>query len=176
MRPILRHLRPRGQDKFDRSGSALFDSGRTSRLTRDERTHALEQILDFFRRRDRFAAHCDVELVEVQAGRAVTRMVLAERHLNGVGTAHGGAIFTLADLAFAAACNSHGTLAVAINVSISYVKAAVRGTLTAVAEEESCHPRLGSYKVRVTDESGDVVAIFQGMAYRKKERLEDLDS
>jgi acyl-CoA thioesterase len=136
----------------------------------------LKQILDFFRRRDRFAAHCDVELVEVGKGRAVTRVTLSEHHLNGANTAHGGAIFTLADLAFAAACNSHGTLAMAINVSISYVKAVTSGTLTAVAEEDSCHPRLGSYRVCVTDESGDMVAIFQGMAYRKRERLEDLDS
>ena len=134
----------------------------------------MEQIADFFRERDRFAQHCDIELLEVGEGRALARMSLTERHLNGVGTAHGGAIFTLADLAFAAACNSHGTLAMAVNVSISYLKAVRVGTLTATAEELSCGARLGTYTVRITDAAGDLVAIFQGMAYRKKERLEDL--
>lgn len=127
----------------------------------------MEKIAEFFEQRDRFAAHCGIELLEVGEGRAVARMPIGERHLNGADTVHGGAIFTLADLAFAAASNSYGTLAMAINVSISYVKAAVGGTLTAEAEEASCSRRLGSYTIRITDDDGDLVAIFQGMAYRK---------
>ncbi len=131
----------------------------------------MRRIHDFFNRRDRFAAHSGVELTEVGQGRAVARLRLDQKHLNGVDTAHGGAIFTLADLAFAAACNSHGTVAVAINASISYMKAAASGTLTAVAEETACNPRLGTYTVKISDDSGDLVAIFQGMAYRKRDRL-----
>lgn len=131
----------------------------------------MERIAEFFRERDRFAAHCGVELIEVGAGRSVARLTLGEQHLNGADTVHGGAIFTLADLAFAAACNSYGTLAMAINVSISYVKAAVGGVLTAEAEEASCSRRLGSYTIRITDDDGDLVAIFQGMAYRKGDPL-----
>jgi len=127
----------------------------------------MEKIAEFFEQRDRFAAHCGIELLEVGEGRAVARMPIGEQHLNGADTVHGGAIFTLADLAFAAASNSYGTLAMAINVSISYVKAAVGGTLTAEAEEASCSRRLGSYTIRITDDDGDLVAIFQGMAYRK---------
>jgi len=131
-------------------------------------------IAEFFTTRDRFAAHCGIELLEVGAGYAKAKMEIDECHLNGVNTVHGGAIFTLADLVFAVASNSHGTLAMAINVSISYVKAAIRGTLVAEGEEVSCHPRLASYTIRVTDDEGDLVAIFQGMVYRKKERLEEL--
>ena len=131
-------------------------------------------IQKFFSERDRFAKHCGIELLEVGKGYAKTRMKIGEEHLNGVDLVHGGAIFTLADLAFAASCNSHGILAVAINVSISYLKAGIRGTLTAEAEEVACNPRLGSYTIRVTDDEGDLVALFQGMAYRKKEQLEDL--
>jgi len=118
---------------------------------------------------DQFAKHSGIELVEVSKGYAKAVMAIQKRHLNGVGTVHGGAIFTLADFVFAAASNSHGTIAVAINVSISYVKAAINGTLTAEAMQESINPKLATYRVRVTDETGDLVASFQGMVYRKKE-------
>lgn len=131
----------------------------------------MQEIANFFRQRDRFAAHCGIELLEVGQGRAKARMMIGDQHMNGADTVHGGAIFTLADLAFAAASNSHGTIAMAINVSISYVKAAVGGTLTAEAEEASCSRRLGSYTIRITDDDGDLVAIFQGMAYRKGDPL-----
>ena len=133
----------------------------------------MKQVEEFFRARDRFAAHCGIEVVEVEEGRCVARMRLTEHHLNGVNTAHGGAIFTLADLAFAGASNSYGTVAVAINVSISFMQAATEGVLTAVAEEKARNPRLASYTVTITDEAGDLIAIFQGMVYRKKERLEE---
>ncbi len=120
---------------------------------------------------DRFAERSDVELVAVSPGRARAKMSLRPYHLNGVGTAMGGAIFTLADFAFAAASNSHGTVAVAINVSISFLKAARIGTLWAEAREISKNNKLGSYTVEVKDEAGDLVAIFQGMVYRKKDPL-----
>ena len=122
---------------------------------------------------DRFALGNGIELVDVSPGYAKTRMPITEQHLNGVNTAQGGAIFTLADLAFAAACNSHGTIAVAVNVSISFMKAATKGTLVAEAKEVTINPRLGTYAVTVTDDEGDVVAVFQGMAYRKKNPLSD---
>jgi len=124
-----------------------------------------------FLQRDRFARHTGIELLEVEEGRAKARLVLQPHHLNGVGTAHGGAIFALADLAFAAASNSYGTVAVGINVSISYIKAVSEGALLAEAEETSRGSRLATYAVRVTDEAGDLAAIFQGMVYRKSERL-----
>ncbi|NLG48981.1 MAG: PaaI family thioesterase [Chloroflexi bacterium] len=124
-----------------------------------------------FMRRDRFALHTGIELLEVEEGRAKARLILQPHHLNGVRIAHGGAIFTLADLAFAAASNSYGTVAVGINVSISYVKAVSEGALLAEAQETSRSSRLATYTVRVTDEAGDLVAIFQGMVYRKAERL-----
>jgi acyl-CoA thioesterase len=129
-----------------------------------------EQILKFFRN-DRYAELSGIEIVEVGEGRAKARLTVSERHLNGVDLVHGGAIFTLADLAFAVASNSHGTVAVAINASVSFLKAARSGTLQAEAVEVSRNPRLGSYTVTVTDDAGDIVAIFQGMVYRKSDPL-----
>jgi acyl-CoA thioesterase len=122
-------------------------------------------------RKDRFARQCGIELVSVEPGCARARMRVAPEHLNGVGIIQGGAIFTLADFAFAAASNSHGTVAVAINVSISFLKATSSGVLVAEAKETSRNPRLGTYTVDVRDESGDLVATFQGMVYRKKDPL-----
>jgi acyl-CoA thioesterase len=98
-------------------------------------------------------------------------MTLHEHHLNGYNTVQGGAIFTLADFAFAAASNSHGTVAVGINVSISFLKAGTTGTLWAEARELSKNPKLATYTVEVRDDAGDLVAVFQGMVYRKNEAI-----
>jgi acyl-CoA thioesterase len=132
----------------------------------------MDRIKQFFVERDLFAKHCGIELVEVGKGTAKTRMRVQEHHLNGVRSVQGGAIFTLADLAFAAACNSHGTVAVAINVSITFIKATSSGTLTAEAKEVSMNPKLGTYSIQITNDAGEVVATFQGLAYRKKESLD----
>jgi acyl-CoA thioesterase len=120
---------------------------------------------------DRFAERTNVELLSVSPGHATAKMVLQPHHLNGLGSAQGGAIFTLADYAFAAAANSHGTVAVAINVSITFMKAAATGTLWAEAREVSKNFKIGSYVVEVKDDQGDLVATFQGLAYRKKDKL-----
>ena len=120
---------------------------------------------------DRFARLCGMELVDVSPGFARVRMPITEAHLNGADIAHGGAIFALADFAFAAASNSHGTVALGINVSISYLKAAKGGMLMAEAKEISRNPRLASYTVEVRDDDSALVAIFQGMVYRKPDPL-----
>ncbi len=133
----------------------------------EEGTDALCRLL----KRDQFAARCGIELLSVAPGRARAKMALQPHHWNALGSVQGGAIFTLADLAFAAASNSHGTVAVGVNVSISYLKAAQTGTLWAEAKEVSRNFKLASYTIEVKDDAGDLVAIFQGMVYRKKDRL-----
>jgi acyl-CoA thioesterase len=133
----------------------------------------VEKMKEFFKR-DLFCKHCGIELMEVSEGHASARMAVTPNHLNGVGTVQGGAIFTLADFAFAAASNSHGTVAVAINVNISFVKAINKGTLFAEAKETSRNHKLATYDVRVTDDTGGLIAIFDGMVYRKEKKLEDV--
>jgi acyl-CoA thioesterase len=130
----------------------------------------MEQIARFFDR-DKLAKLLGIELVEVSPGQATTRMTIQEKHYNAVNITHGGAIFTLADFAFAVACNSYGTVAVAVNVNISYLKATSKGTLTARAREISKSKRLGTYHIEVSDETGEIVASFQGTAYRKPDPL-----
>lgn len=116
---------------------------------------------------DAFAAHCGIKLVDMAPGQATATMVVQPLHLNGLGGLHGGAIFTLADFAFAAACNSHGPAAVALNVNITFIKAVTTGLLRAEARETSLSHRLGTYSIQVTNEQGELVAAFQGLAYRK---------
>lgn len=130
----------------------------------------MKNIKKFFKN-DKFAEHVGIELLEVSEGRAKAKLEIKKEHLNSVKIVHGGAIFTLADLAFAAASNSHGTVAVAINVSISYLKAVSKGTLIAEAKEVSKNSKLATYSILITNEGGDTIAIFQGTAYRKKDML-----
>ena len=131
----------------------------------------MEEIKRLFKK-DNFAANAGIELLEVSPGYAKACMRIEEKHLNALNTVQGGAIFTLADLAFAAASNAHGNVAVAINVNISFVKAATKGVLTAEAKETSINPKIATYTVNVTDDKGELVAIFQGMGYRKKAPLD----
>lgn len=133
----------------------------------------MEEIREFFKR-DKFARHCGIKLLEVSEGMAKTEMEIKEEHLNGVNTVHGGAIFTLADFTFAVAANSYGQITVAINASITYMKAVTSGKITAEAREISRNPKLSTYTINVYDESGDVIAIFQGLAYEKRGSLSSL--
>ncbi len=120
-------------------------------------------------RRDRFAAAQGIALVEVREGYARARLRLGPRHLNGVGVAQGGALFTLADFAFAAASNSHGTVAVGLDTSMTFARAGTRGVLTAEAREEVVSRRVSVCSVRVTDDAGELVALFRGTAFRKEQ-------
>lgn len=132
---------------------------------------SMENPVHFFKQ-DRYGALNGIILVETSPGRATVRMTIRDDHLNSHGTVHGGAIFTLADTAFALASNSHGIPAAAINAHISFMKAVRTGTLVAEAEEYDLNPKLAIYTVRVNNERGEKIAIFQGMVYRKIPRKE----
>ena len=130
----------------------------------------MKKIKEFFKK-DKFAEYAGIELLEVKEGWAKSKMEITENHLNGIGTVHGGAIFTLADFTFAVAANSYKTVTVAINANISFMKSASSGTLFAEAEEISTNPKIGTYTITITDDNGELIAIFQGMAYRKKDKI-----
>jgi len=131
----------------------------------------MEKVKNFFSEHDHLAKLLGVELIEVGPGTAKARMQITDSLKNGVGTVHGGAIFSLADFVFAVAANSHGQIAVAISASITFMKASSSGFLTAEAREVSKNFKLGTYIVEIRDDVGDIVAMFTGMVYRKKENL-----
>ena len=120
---------------------------------------------------DKFALLAGVELLETGNGYAKARMEIKPEHLNGGGVCQGGAIFTLADLAFAAATNSHARLTLSITSSINFFKAESKGFLYAEAREAFSHKRLANCEVRITNETGDLIATFNGTGYYLPERL-----
>lgn len=129
-----------------------------------------ETIKEFFKG-DKLANYLGIELTSASKGKAIAKMMVKEEHLNSIGTVHGGAIFTLADFAFAVAANSHGRVTVAINANISFMKAVTHGTLTAVSSEVSLNPKIASYTVNICNDEGELIAIFQGLAYRKRDKI-----
>jgi len=116
---------------------------------------------------DRFCAHLEIDLVALEPGFARTELTIDESLLNFHGTPHGGAIYSLADAAFAAASNSRGETAVALETNISYLEAVEVGeTLTATAEETHDGGRTAEYEVLVEGDDGDRIATFRGRVYR----------
>ena len=106
-----------------------------------------------------------LELLSVAPGAAEMTFMVAPEHLNGHGICHGGYIFTLADSAFAFACNSYNKLAVAQQNSITYLSPARPGEhLLAKAHEVSLNGRSGIYDVAVTGADGRQVALFRGLS------------
>ncbi|MCK5803436.1 MAG: hotdog fold thioesterase [Lentisphaeria bacterium] len=121
-------------------------------------------------RNDRFAEFIGAEVVAGGGGMGKARLEIHTHHLNGLGIVQGGAVFTLADLAFAVACNSHGNKAVGLNASINWLRPGLTGVLQAEAREVSCTRRIATYEVLVTDDAGELLATFHGTAYRKDEQ------
>jgi acyl-CoA thioesterase len=104
-----------------------------------------------------------MELLGCSPGRAVMRMTIDERHLNGHRICHGGFIFTLADSTFAFACNSRNKSTVAAGCSIEFLKPGHLGdVLTCEGVERLLQGRHGVYDMQVTNQRGEVVAMFRG--------------
>ena len=116
---------------------------------------------------DRASQALGVEVLDVQPGRARVAMTVRADMVNGHGICHGGFLFTLADCAFAFACNSYGDAMVAAGASIEFLAAARCGErLIAAASETSRTPRHGIYDVVVTTASGETRAHFRGRCAR----------
>lgn len=124
-----------------------------------------------FLKNDRFADNSGVELLEIKPGYAKARMLVTPDHLNGGGVCQGGALFTLADLAFAAAANSHKVLTLSVNANITFVRSIREGYAYAEAVEVFDHSRLPFVEVRVTDEEGNLIAVMTSSGYRKGAEL-----
>lgn len=112
-----------------------------------------------------------IRLVDVSEGYALCEMAYTAEMDNIHGMAHGGAIFSLIDEAFEISSNSHGTIAMALNMNVTYVKPAVKGTmLRAESKEMSRGRRTATYHITVEDGDG-LVAVCQALVYRKQDEI-----
>lgn len=119
-----------------------------------------------------FGKKFGLKLKDVRKGYAKVEMLFTQDMENMFGMAHGGAIFSLIDAAFEVASNSHGTMAVALNMNINYLASPEKGSmLTAEAREINRTKKTAAYEIHATDESGKLLASCQALVYRLEKPL-----
>jgi acyl-CoA thioesterase len=128
-----------------------------------------ERVAEAMWARDDASQRLGMRIVDVSPGRAKLAMAVRSDMLNGHAICHGGFIFTLADSAFAFACNSYNVTTVASGCAIDFVAPAREGdVLKAKARERSVSGRTGVYDIEVKNQNGETVALFRGKSYRIK--------
>lgn len=137
-----------------------------NRLTEEQLAERCAQVLYD---RDVATQHLGIELLFSAPGQSQVRMTVQDFMLQGHKTCHGGYMFTLADSAFAFACNTYNQPTVALGCSIDYVAPAYQGdVLSASCREKSRGGRTGNYDVEVHNQQDQLIAIFHGKSYRIK--------
>ena len=127
--------------------------------------------------REPFAEKFGLKLVDLEEGYSKVTMTFTPDMENIFGMAHGGAVFALMDEAFQTACNAYGTVALALNVNITFISSPAPGQqLTAVAKEYSRTSKTANYDIKVKDEKGKLIASAQALAYRKGNPLPFLEA
>ena len=128
-----------------------------------------ERVAQEMYERDLASQRLGMHVVRVAPGHAEVAMTVRADMLNGHAICHGGFIFTLADSAFAYACNSYNLTTVASGCTIDFLAPAREGdVLTAIAQEKSVSGRTGVYDIEVDNERGEAIALFRGKSYRIK--------
>jgi acyl-CoA thioesterase len=124
-----------------------------------------------------FTKKFDLKLIDLQEGYAKVGMFFTADMENIFGMAHGGALFAMMDEAFEIASNSHGTMAVALNMSVNYIAAPSKGAyLTAEAREFNKTRKTAAYDIRITDEQNNLIAVCRALVYRKDQKLPFLEN
>ncbi len=120
-----------------------------------------------------FARALNLKLVEIDEGTSAVEMVFDPDSMGNIfNMAHGGVIFALIDEAFETACNAYGTVAVALNMNITYIASPTPGSrLRAEAIEISRTRKTGAYEIKVNDQDGKLLAVCQALCYRKQDPL-----
>lgn len=123
-------------------------------------------------RLDKHSQYLGMQVLQVSSGYAELSLVVREDMVNGLGICHGGVTFSLADTAFAFACNSRNQRTLALNCSITFsAPARVGDNLVAVAQEQVLNGKTGVYDVVVTNQHMEKVAIFRGVSYRTRQQI-----
>ncbi len=135
-------------------------------------TISATEVVAHMLQHDRFSQWLGIEVLVVREGYAKIKMALREEMVNGLGIIHGGIAFSLADSAFAFACNNRNNLSVALDTSITFSKSTKPGeVLTAEAVEQHNGKSTGLYLVHITNEAGVPVGLFKGTCFRTGKAL-----
>ena len=131
-----------------------------------------EQVVSHMMENDYFSQWMGVEVLEVKEGYSKIKMTIRKEMVNGFGIVHGGLPFSLADSAFAFACNNRNNLSVALDVTITFTKAVnVADILTAEAIEVHNGRSTGVYLITVSNQKNETVALFKGTCFRTGKSL-----
>jgi acyl-CoA thioesterase len=126
-----------------------------------------QQVVNKMMEHDAFSQWLGIQVLEVKEGYSKIQMIVRPEMLNGFGVIHGGIAFSLADSAFAFACNNRNNLSLALDVSITFTKAGQPGdTFTAEAKEVHNGRSTGLYMITVTNQNNQPVAVFKGTCFR----------
>ncbi len=133
-----------------------------------------KKVVDKMMRDDLFSQWLGIEVIEVKTGYSNIKMTVRPEMINGFGIVHGGVAFSLADSAFAFACNNRNNLSVALDTSINFTKPVhVGDVLTAEAKELHNGRSTGLYHITITNQNGHIVALFKGTCFRTNKHLVD---
>jgi acyl-CoA thioesterase len=125
------------------------------------------EVVDHMMEHDRFSQWLGIEILEIKEGYSKIKMTIREEMVNGFGIIHGGIAFSLADSAFAFACNNRNQLSVALDTSINFIKPVHTGDeLTAIATELHNGKSTGLYHIEIFNHNNHQVAQFKGLCYR----------
>ncbi|MBX9449992.1 MAG: PaaI family thioesterase [Taibaiella sp.] len=131
-----------------------------------------QEMLELLMQKDVFSRWMGLQHIEVDKGYTRFTYTIIPEMMNGLGTVHGGVLFSAADSALAFASNSHDDLSVALEVSISYTRAARLGdVLTVEAKEIYSGRRTGVYDIRTYNQDNELVCAFKGTVYKTGKRI-----
>ena len=131
-----------------------------------------KEVVDHMMENDSFSQWLGIEVLEIKEGYSKIKMTVRKEMVNGFGIVHGGLPFSLADSAFAFACNNRNNLSVALDVTITFTKAVNIGDeLTAEAKEVHNGRSTGVYLVTITNQDNQQVALFKGTCFRTGKKL-----
>lgn len=126
-----------------------------------------EEVVNHMMENDFFSQWMGIEVLEIKEGYSRIKMTVRKEMMNGFGIVHGGIPFSLADSAFAFACNNRNNLSVALDTSINFIKPVhVDDVLTAEGREVHNGKSTGLYHISITNQNNHVVAHFKGLCFR----------
>lgn len=140
--------------------------------TQEEKDKKAQEIVDAMMQKDLFSQWLGIKIVDVKEGYSKIQMTIREEMINGFDIVHGGIAFSLADSAFAFACNNRNNLSVALDTAITFTRATKPGdVITAEAKELHNGRSTGLYLITVTNQHDEQVALFKGTCFRTGKTL-----